>query len=143
MIGATALGLVACVVLVFCVVAVLTTPGSAEEWGSAVFFVFFAFCGGIFGSIASFVGALCWIRVRGSEPWTLTTWIGVVLGLAFAIVIRFSNTLNFCVLGDLVMLWSGFALFVAAAATLGGFLGCIAGANRRASKQRKSEGLRT
>ena len=31
-IGASALGLVSCVVLVFCVVAALTTSGSGEDW---------------------------------------------------------------------------------------------------------------
>ena len=122
-IGASALGLVSCVVLVFCVVAALTTSGSGEEWGSAIFFVLLAFSGGIFGAIAGFVGSLRWISQRGTKPWTLTTWIGVLLGLVFALVTRFSGAMNFCLLGDLIKWWAGLAIFVAAAAALGGFLG--------------------
>ena len=99
-IGASALGLVSCVALVFCVVAALTASGSGEDWGSAIFFALFAFGGGIFGTIAGFVGSLRWISQRGIGPWTPTTWIGVLLGLIFALVTRFSGALNFCLLGE-------------------------------------------
>ncbi len=125
-IGSSALGMVTSVVVAIWLVGVLTSSGSGEDWGSAIYAVFFAFCGGILGTIVGIVGSLRWISQRGCEPWTLTTWIGVLLGMVFALVVRFSGALSFCVLGDLIKWWLALVLFMAAAACLGGFLGGIA-----------------
>ena len=131
-IGASALGVVSCVVLAFFATATVAAPRFGQDpslnWGAAFVFTFLGISGGIFGAIAGFVGALRWITQRGSEPWTLTIWIGAVLGLATALVIRFSGALDRYVLGDLIKWWPGMALFLAAAASLGGFIGGIAGA---------------
>ncbi len=126
MIGASALGLVACVTLVFCASIALTKAGSGEEFGSAIYLALFAFGGGIFGAIAGFVGSLRWISERGSEPWTPSTWIGVMMGIVIGLLVRSSGALNFLMLEDLTKWWSGFAVFLTAAACLGGFLGSFA-----------------
>ncbi len=126
-IGASSLGLVTCVVAAICVVGAFTSSGSGEDWGSAIYAVFFAFCGGMVGGMVGLVGSLRWISQRGCEPWTLTTWIGVLLGLVFALVVRFSGALHFCLLGDLIKWLLGIFFFLAAAACLGGLLGSFAG----------------
>lgn len=51
----------------------------------------------------------------------------MLLGLVFALVVRFSGALNFCLLGDLIKWRLGLFFFVAAAACLGGLIGSIAG----------------
>jgi hypothetical protein len=132
--GASALGLVSCVVLAIFVVAAMETSGSGEDWGSAMIAAYLAFFGGLFGAIAGFVGSLRWILQREYELWTATTWIGILSGLVFVLVVRFSGSLNFCVLGMLIKSWLGLALFVAAAACVGGFAGGAAGASRKAGR---------
>ena len=131
-IGASALGIVSCVVLAIFAVAALETSGSGEDWGSAMVAAVLAFLGGIFRAIAGFVGSLRWISQRGCEPWTAATWIGMLLALLFVLVVRLSGLLNFCVLGMLIKSWLGLALFLAAAACVGGFAGGAAGASQKA-----------
>ncbi len=134
LIGGSALGLVSCVVFVFCVVATIDTSGSAEDWGAAIFFVFFSFCGGIFGAVVGLVLSLRWISDHGSKPWTPSNWIGVLLGLAIGLVIRASNVLGFLslgTLGDLIELRLGLAIFLAAVGCLGGIVGGFARPQRR------------
>ncbi len=138
MIGASALGLVSSVVLVFFIFAALTPSGSAEDWGPAIFFVFFSFCGAILGAITGFVAALLGIFQRRNEPWTPATWTGVVLGLASALVIRFSGVLDFLLLSllqDLIESKLGLTLFLAAAGCLGGLPGSFVGRGSESVRQ--------
>jgi hypothetical protein len=114
------------VALAIVAVAAMETSGSGEDWGSAMVAAELAFLGGVLGAIAGFVGSLCWISQRGCEPWPVPTWIGMLVGLMFVLVVRFSGALNFCVLGMLIQSWLGLAMFLAAAACVGGFVGSAA-----------------
>jgi hypothetical protein len=78
--------------------------------------------------VVGLVGAIRWITLRGSEPWRPITWIGVALGLASALAIRFSGVLGRQVFSDLITWWPGTATFLAASGTLGGLVAGVAGA---------------
>ncbi len=140
-IGASALGIVSCVVLALVAAAIVSAPRAGEQpslnWGGAILFTILAVGGGIIGGIGGCVGSIRWIAQRPREPWTLTTWIGVMLGVATAVAIRGSGALDTNVLGDLLQWWPGLILFVAATACLGGILGAIAGARGKRLTERE------
>ena len=109
----------------------MISPRGGENWGAAFGAMIFGGCGSIIGAIAGFTGAFRWIQQRTNEPWTVMTWIGVLLGSTLVLVIRVSGALEHQLIGDLIGWWPGLILFLAAGGTLGGFIGSIAGRLRK------------
>ena len=129
-IGAIAIGVVSGLVLAFVVTMMVSAPRPGEDpslnWGAGIIFILVAVLGCIAGVIIGFVGALRWIARGSSETWSWMVWIGVVLGIVMAFLIRFSGVLDWNILGDMIRWWPGLLIFSVAAACLGGILGGIA-----------------
>lgn len=133
-IGAAALG-AAAGALGLTYLAVLTIlrhrPGAdpSLEWGQAIGAMCCVGVGGIGGAISGLVVAVRRIACRESKPWKPMVWIGMVLGLAAALAIRFPGVLGRQnIFTFLIEWWPGTVIFTAASGTLGGFVGGIAGA---------------
>ena len=130
--GVPALGVVLCGLALAVPAAMVLRPGPGVEpgtaWGAAYAFLGCGYCGAAFGAVAGLVGAVRWITHEGIRPWKATTWVGVGIGLAVALAIRFSGVLDrYGVFGHLIKWWPGMVLFLAASGTLGGFMGGLAG----------------
>ena len=145
LIGSAALGFVVCGLGLACLAAVTifrTRPGHdpSLEWGAAFAFPFCGLGGGTIGAIAGVVGAKRLMEQRGDQPWKPATWLGVALGVAAALAIRYFGLLGGHVAGDLIRWWPGMATFLVASGTLGGIVGGLLGSlweRRRPARDKK------
>jgi hypothetical protein len=121
-IGATSAGLVWSAGLAF-TMALGILPSGRDAGGAVVVFMILAACGAVFGAVIGLVGSIRRISQRPTEPWTLMTWIGMLVGLAAGFALRVSTVLDASVAGDLIKWLPATLLFLAMMAFLGGFIG--------------------
>jgi hypothetical protein len=143
-IGATSVGLVTCglgLALLAAVTILATHPGEDPglAWGSAFGFLIFGGCGCVFGAIAGFTVAIRWITQSSGELWGRITWIGIAVGLTFAIALRiFSDVLGDGTLNGVIEWVPATVLFITVFATLGGFFGnFVEGLGKRGKTKKK------
>ncbi|WP_162668129.1 hypothetical protein [Gemmata massiliana] len=141
-IGAPALGVLTCGLGLASVMAatVFRTRAGQDpslDWGGAASFLCFGLCGSAFGAIAGLVLAVRRINFREGGPWGPAIWIGVVLGVAGALAVRFSGALDRYVPGNVIRWGPGLACFLAACGTLGGLLGSSVETRRGHPERRK------
>jgi hypothetical protein len=124
--GATSAGLAWGAGLAFLLGLGIFPPVGRDDWGALIGFTFLAACGSVIGVIIGLVGSIFWIKQRATEPWTLTTWIGMLVGLAAGIALRVSNVFDASlVAGDLMRSLPATLVFLAMTVFLGGILGSV------------------
>lgn len=123
-IGGTVAGLVLSAGIAF-LVGLVVFPAGRDAGGAVVAFMILATCGGVVGALIGLAGSISWISRRSGEPFTLMTWIGMVVGLAAGLAIRSSAVLDRTILGELIEWLPGKLAFLATMAFVGGFIGTI------------------
>lgn len=126
-IGATATGIVVGAGLAF-IMALGVLPSGRDAGGAVVAFMILAACGGVLGAGIGLVGSIRWISQRSTKPWTLMTWIGILVGLAAGMPIKGSALFTSNVVGDLFNWLPAAIPFLATMAFLGGAIGKTANA---------------
>lgn len=123
--GAIAAAVVGAVGLAF-LVALMIFPSGRDAGGAVIAFVIVAIGAGIAGTLAGLVGSIRWIAGQAGVPWSIGTWIGVLVGAMAGWAIRISAVLERFVVGDVIAWLPGTIVFLAAMAFLGGAMGGVA-----------------
>jgi hypothetical protein len=125
-IGAMALGTISCGPGLFYLMAVTVWQPRGLEF---VMVIPLFSCGAALGTILGFAAGMHAITTRNNEAWKLRVWVGVAVGAAAGLAIRFANALpGYPALGELFQVWPTTAVLTAALGTLGGVVANFAGA---------------
>lgn len=106
----------------------LILPSGPDAWGAIVVLQILAIGGGILGAIAGLLGSIYFVLQQRTKLWSVGTWIGVAVGLAAGLVLRFLTILQVNIFGNNllseVVSWLPMMIVVTAAlAFLGGAIG--------------------